>query len=106
MTMTFLSNHKISLSLSLDPPRLTISQDQHHYEIHDSVLIKCHICSIPNSIQVNWFRDEQLLLDINIIIKTQSLEQSQCILSILEIVVCLFFQLIEIDLFLCFKGYQ
>lgn len=76
--------------LLIDPPRLVISKDSQMNDIHDSVLIKCHICSIPNLIQVNWFRDEELLMDINIIIKTQTFEQSQCVQSTLEIVVCTF----------------
>jgi hypothetical protein len=58
-------------------------------DLHDTVIIKCHICSIPEVIQINWLRHDQIMMDVNILIKTQTIDHYQCSESIMEIVVCL-----------------
>jgi hypothetical protein len=58
-------------------------------DVHDTVIIKCHICSIPEVIQINWLRHDQIMMDVNILIKTQTIDHYQCSESIMEIVVCL-----------------
>lgn len=66
---------------------MTIVNDDSIYQIHQTVFVQCQICAIPNPIHINWLRDEQILTDINIIIKNDFIEQNQCYQSTLEIVV-------------------
>lgn len=67
-----------------------ILNDKMTSDLHDTVIIKCHICSIPDLIQINWLRHQQILMDVNIIIKTQTIDHYQCSQSIMEIVVRIF----------------
>jgi hypothetical protein len=57
-------------------------------DIHDTVIVKCQVCSIPQVIQINWFRHDQIISDVNILIKSQTIDDYQCSESIMEIVVC------------------
>lgn len=67
-----------------------ILNDKMRSDLHDTVIIKCHICSIPHLIHINWLRQQQILMDVNIIIKTQTIDHYQCSQSIMEIVVRFF----------------
>jgi hypothetical protein len=73
----------------VDSPSVTILSDKMISDVHDTVIVKCHICAIPKIIQINWLTHNQIINDVNIIIKTQSLDHYQCSESIMEIVVCL-----------------
>jgi hypothetical protein len=66
-----------------------ILNDKMTSDVHDTVAVKCHVCSIPEIIQINWLRHDQIMMDVNIIIKTQTIDHYQCSESIMEIVVCL-----------------
>jgi hypothetical protein len=66
-----------------------ILNDKMTSDVHDTVVVKCHICSIPEVIQINWLRHDQIMMDVNILIKTQTIDHYQCSESIMEIVVCL-----------------
>ena len=72
---------------------MTILNEESIYQIHQTVFLRCQICAIPNLIEINWLRDQQILIDINIIIKNDFIEQNQCYQSILEIVVCIQFSI-------------
>jgi hypothetical protein len=65
-----------------------ILNDKMISDVHETVIVKCHICSIPELIQINWLRNDQIIGDVNIIIKTQTIDHYQCEQSIMEIVVC------------------
>ncbi|UJR29869.1 hypothetical protein I4U23_017417 [Adineta vaga] len=67
-------------------PRLMILNDKMMRNIHDTVLIKCHVCSIPEVRQINWFRQDQIITDVNILIKIHKIDHHQCSESIMEIV--------------------
>lgn len=56
-------------------------------DLHETVIVKCHVCSIPQIIQINWLRHEQIIMDVNVIIKSQPIDDYQCLESIMEIVV-------------------
>lgn len=57
-------------------------------DIHDTVIVKCHVCSIPEVIQINWLRHDNIIWDVNTLIKAQTIDQHQCSESMMEIVVC------------------
>ncbi|CAF1198245.1 unnamed protein product [Adineta steineri] len=67
-------------------PRLMILNDKMTSDVHETVIIKCHVCSIPEVIQINWLRHDQIIADVNILIKTQTIDHHQCSESIMEIV--------------------
>lgn len=56
-------------------------------DVHDTVIVKCHVCSIPKVIQINWLRHDQTIMDVNILIKTQTIDHYQCSESVMEIIV-------------------
>jgi hypothetical protein len=72
----------------LDSPRLMILNDKMTSDVHETVIVKCHVCSIPEVIQINWLRHDQIIMDVNVLIKTQTIDLHQCSESIMEIVVC------------------
>lgn len=55
--------------------------------LHETVLVKCQVCSIPQADQIYWLRHNEKINDLNVNIKTQ-ITSDQCSESILEIVVC------------------
>ncbi|CAF4741869.1 unnamed protein product [Rotaria sp. Silwood2] len=55
-------------------------------DVHETVIVKCHVCSIPEVIQINWLRHDQMIMDVNILIKTQTIDHYQCSESTMEIV--------------------
>jgi len=67
-------------------PRVMILNDKMTSDVQDTVIVKCHICSIPEVSQINWLRHDQILMDVNILIKTQTIDHYQCTESIMEIV--------------------
>ncbi|CAF0950590.1 unnamed protein product [Rotaria sordida] len=67
-------------------PRVMILNDKMTSDIHDTVIVKCHVCSIPEVIQINWLRHDQMIMDVNILIKTQTIDHYQCLESTMEIV--------------------
>lgn len=92
---------------NLDAPRLIILNDQIQSFLHDTVNVTCQICSFPQITHVNWFRNDEYLNDINIIMKTQSIDDYQCSISTIEIVVRIHFQFLFFEIF-CFVsiGYK
>ena len=73
--------------LCLDSPRVMIFNEKMTSDLHETVIVKCHVCSIPQIIQINWLRHEQIIMDVNVIIKSQPIDDDQCLESIMEIVV-------------------
>ncbi len=65
-----------------------ILNDKMTSDVHETVIVKCHVCSIPEVTQINWLRHDQIIMDVNILIKTQIIDLHQCSESIMEIVVC------------------
>jgi hypothetical protein len=66
-----------------------ILNDKMTSNIDETVLLKCHVCSIPEVVQINWLRHDQIIDDVNILIKSETIDHYQCSQSIMEIVVCL-----------------
>ena len=54
--------------------------------LHDTVLVKCQVCSVPQVEQIYWLRDEQQITDENIHIKMEIIND-QCSQSTLDIMV-------------------
>lgn len=79
----------IDNKFDVDSPHVMILNDKMTSDVHDTVIVKCQICSIPQIIQINWLKYDQIIMDVNIIIKTQTIDHYQCSESIMEIVVCL-----------------
>jgi hypothetical protein len=71
----------------LDSPRVMILNAQLTSDVRETVIVKCHVCSIPELIQINWFRHEQNIGDVNVLIKTHPTDHQHCSESIMEIVV-------------------
>ncbi|CAF1582470.1 unnamed protein product [Rotaria magnacalcarata] len=67
-------------------PRVMILNDKMASDIHDTVIVKCHVCSNPQVIQINWLKHGQMILDVNILTKTQTIDSYQCSEAIMEIV--------------------
>ncbi|CAF3516923.1 unnamed protein product [Rotaria sp. Silwood1] len=67
-------------------PRVMILNDRMTSDVHDTVIVKCHICSIPEVIQINWLKHDQMIMDVNTLIKTQTIDHYQCSESTMEIV--------------------
>lgn len=70
----------------LDSPRVLILNEKLRYSLHDTILVKCRVCSMPQVERIYWLRNEQLIIDENIQIKIQILND-QCSESILNIIV-------------------
>ena len=71
----------------LDSPRLMIFNEKIVRDVQETVLVKCRVCSIPEVIQINWLRHDQIINDVNILTKTHPIDH-QCSETIMEIVVC------------------
>jgi len=66
-------------------PRVLILNEKPRHFLHDTVLIKCRVCSIPAVDHIYWLRNEHQLTDVNIQNKNH-ITNDQCSESILEIV--------------------
>ncbi len=73
-------------NLTLDSPRVLILNEKRRNSVHDTVLVKCRVCSIPQVDQIYWFRDNQQIIDENIDMKIEILND-QCSESIMNILV-------------------
>ncbi|CAF3688586.1 unnamed protein product [Adineta steineri] len=66
-------------------PHVLILNDKIRNILHDTVIIKCRVCSIPQVNHIYWFRENQQIIDINIDIKTQIIDD-QCSESLMKII--------------------
>ena len=73
----------------LDSPRVTISNNIVTSDVHDTVIVKCRVCSNPQATQIDWLRHNQPIMDVNVLVQMQTTtDRHQCTESIMEIVVC------------------
>jgi hypothetical protein len=66
-----------------------ILNDKINSDIDETVIIKCNVCSIPEVVQIKWLRQDKIIIDVNVLIKSEAIDHYQCSQSIMEIVVCL-----------------
>ena len=51
------------------------------------VTVKCHVCAVPEVAQINWLRHDQLIVDVNVLIQSETIDDFQCLQSIMKIIV-------------------
>ena len=85
-----------------------ILNDKINSDVDETVIIKCDVCSIPEVVQIKWLRQDEIIDDVNVLIKSEPIDHYQCSQSIMEIVVCLnrFGIFIFIYFFIIKKGYK
>ncbi|CAF1293113.1 unnamed protein product [Rotaria sordida] len=66
-------------------PRVLILNEKTRNFLHETIFVKCRVCSIPQADHIYWFRHDQQITDVNIHIKKQIIND-QCSESIMEIV--------------------
>ena len=75
-------------SLPLDSPRIfLLNKPILRHSLTDRVQLGCRVCAVPTVDTVHWLRNEQAIIDANILIKSRILNE-QCSESIMEILVC------------------
>ncbi|CAF2629613.1 unnamed protein product [Rotaria sp. Silwood2] len=66
-------------------PRVLILNEKMRNYLHETILVKCRVCSIPQADHIYWLRHDKQIIDVNIHIKKQIIND-QCSESIMEIV--------------------